>query len=233
MTDINLTQDAYIYIHDQLETGKMAPGARLSHRKVAKEMGFTDSPVRGAIARLIHEGRLDHHPGLGAFVPAPNQREIEEVYELRIILECAAVAKVCENLNEKTFIEMQRCIDRQDAILAKIDNTAEFAWRVELMGEWSEVDNEFHIVLLRSASNRKILNTMDELWRRFRVVRHRLSEENIGSVSRKSLDEHKRIIAALRQGDAELASQVLTEHIQTGCELALRVHEDYYMELPS
>ena len=233
MTDDNLTRIAYIHIHDKLESGKLAPGTRLSHRKVAKEMGLTASPVRGALTRLINEGILDHQPGLGVFVPAPSQREIEEVYELRIILECAAVTKVCGRLSDKTLSEMKHCLDRQEGIYAALQAPVEADKRMELLAQWAEMEYRFHKIFLLAASNRKMFKTVNDLWRRFRVIGHHLVQEEVTSVPRRVLDEHAQILKALQRGNAAEADAALAKHIQIGCEYALRAHDKYYMEQPS
>ena len=232
MADDNLTHLAYIHIHEKLDSGKLAPGTRLSHRKVAKEMGFTASPVRGALTRLISEGVLDHQPGLGVFVPAPSQREIEEVYELRRILECAAVAKVCGKLDDKTLSEMKRCVDRQEGIYAALQAPIEADKRMQLLEDWAEMEFKFHKIFLRAASNRKMFKTVDDLWRRFRIIGHHLIQEKISFVPRRVMDEHAHILKALQQGDAAEAVAALANHIQIGCEDALKAHNKYYMEQP-
>ena len=87
----NLSQKAYWHIHDKLSAGTLKPGFRLSNRAVAKEVGISFTPVREALNRLVSEGLLEYRAGLGVFVPECSRREIEELYEVREMLECAAV----------------------------------------------------------------------------------------------------------------------------------------------
>ena len=102
----NLTQKAYKYIYEKLVGGQLLPGSRLSNRGVAKEAGMSFTPVREALNRLVSEGMLEYRQGLGVFVPTPSMREIREIYELREILESAAVSRVCADMMPYMITEM-------------------------------------------------------------------------------------------------------------------------------
>lgn len=236
MTD-NLTQKAYRHIHGQLSGGQLMPGSRLSNRGVAKEVGISFTPVREALNRLVSEGLLEYRQGLGVFVPILNIQEIREIYELREILESEAAARVCENTSPSMIAEMTNCYDKMVEIYEQIniegviDDQAADALQV--------ADSNFHMSLLRAAGNRRLLDTAEGLrtslkamlgglGQMSRIVGHRFDIEPREQVKR-TMDEHRRILEVIVNGDADGARAVMTEHIRSGLSLALAAHNLNHM----
>lgn len=225
----NLTQRAYQHIHGKLTGGALSPGVRLSNRTFAKEMGISLTPIRGAFNRLISEGLLEYRPGLGVFVPMPNRREIEELYEFRETLECAAVGKVCGNPSPRMFEEMESSLAELDEIVERLEQAGRTFKDEQQLERLRLVDIRFHLALLRAAGNRRMVETVEDLRIRTRIVCHRFQDEEFSNLPR-TADEHRRIIEALRDGDAKEARRVLSDHIRHGCQLALESHDQRYMD---
>jgi DNA-binding GntR family transcriptional regulator len=226
-----LTQRAYIHIHEKLTRGKLAAGSRLSNRAVAKEMGISLTPVRGAFNRLISEGLLEYQPGLGVFVPMTHRREIEELYEFREMLECASVTKICGQVSDRALKEMEEYNEELAAMLDRLEKTSRSFKDSEQMEQLRVTDTKFHVALLRAAGNRRIVETVEGLRIRTQIVCHRFHDEAFDNLPR-TVGEHRQILEALRRGDAETAKNVLSEHIRRGCQLALECHEQGYMDQP-
>lgn len=236
MSSDTLTQKAYQHIHNQLSGGLLRPGARLSNRGVAKEVGISFTPVREALSRLVSEGLLEYRQGLGVFVPMPNAQEICECYELREILESEAAARVCGNLPPGMLAEMTASFETMQNIGAEIQGGT---MSDENTAAWQNADSNFHMVLLRATGNRRLLDTVEGLRTSLRVtmgglqgvagiVGHRFTNESHQHI-RRTLDEHGRILDALKQGDAAVAKAVMTEHIRSGLKLALESHNRHHM----
>ena len=236
----NLTQKAYLHIHDQLTSGSLTPGSRLSNRAVAKQIGISFTPVREALNRLVSEGLLEYRQGLGVFVPVSTRQEIQEIYELREILECAVVAKVCGHLPDEVLAEMAAHLETMGRLADQMPELTPPVQDAGLAEQWRLADSAFHLTLLRTAGNRRVLDTVKELRTMSRIslggldssspiVTHRFGAEPSDNVSR-TVTEHRRIFDALRRGDAEEARAVMAEHIQNGLRLALAAHDRIYME---
>ena len=235
----NLTQKAYRYIHSELIGGKLLPGSRLSNRGVAKKVGVSFTPVREALNRLVSEGLLEYRHGSGVFVPVLDRQDILEIYELREILETAAASRVCEKPVENLVAEMAESFERMAAIYVGT-NVDDGGLLGDQAGAWQAADSAFHLSLLRAAGNRRLLETVGSLrtslaattgglWQIPGIVGHRFALEPRTQIKR-TLDEHRRILDAIKQQDAKAAQAVMVEHIRSGLELALDAHDRNHME---
>ena len=235
----NLTQKAYQHIHGQLSGGQLMPGSRLSNRGVAKEVGVSFTPVREALNRLVSEGLLEYRQGLGVFVPTLNSQEIQEIYELREILESAAAERVCKNAPPHMIAEMSDCYKQMADIYEQIDDDAQGNILGDQSDAWQAADSDFHMSLLRAAGNRRLLDTVEGLRTSLTamlgglgqlsgIIGHRFVSEPREQIKR-TLDEHRRILEALKNGDGNTAHTVMSEHIHSGLKLALAAHNRKYM----
>src|SRR5687768_1814024 len=102
-----LPERAYRHIRRKLVTG-MIGGERLSEVALAKEIGVSTTPVREAMGRLMSEGLLVKVPGLGSFVRQVGRDELEELYELRQLLESHATFRAATRLTAAQLRELQR-----------------------------------------------------------------------------------------------------------------------------
>jgi DNA-binding GntR family transcriptional regulator len=236
----NLSQKAYWHIHDKLASGAFQPGLRLSNRVVAKEVGISHTPVREAFHRLVSEGFLEYREGLGVFVPKATRREIEELYEVREMLECAVVSKACGRLLESTLDELDQL---QQSMRAIVD-TAENAGRIGAQGEsFRRLDAAFHVALIRGTGNRQLLETLVHLRRKCDIktggagsaaglVGHVFDTEPVDSM-RRTCREHDRLIELLKDANGQKeACEVMNQHIREGRRPALSAFDRTYMESP-
>jgi DNA-binding GntR family transcriptional regulator len=230
-----LTQKAYRHIHEKLSGGKLQPGSRLSNRGVAREVGMSFTPVREALNRLVSEGLLEHRQGLGVFVPFVSGREIREIYELREILESQAASRVCTNPTPGVIGEMADSYDLMASIYEQTRQDAKNNTFASHATAWQAADSTFHMSLLHAAGNRRLLDIVEGLQTSLNammgglqetpvLVGHRFVSEPHEQIKR-TLEEHSRILDALKAGDAQSAKTVMVEHIRSGMELALAAHQ--------
>jgi len=232
----NLSQKAYWHIHDKLNAGTLKPGFRLSNRAMAKEVGVSFTPVREALNRLVSEGLLEYREGLGVFVPESSRREIEELYEVREMLECAAVARACGNLPGSVLQELRDLHEQMREIMEAIEATGQVAEHGE---QFRALDSAFHLALIRGTGNRQLVDTMTDLRKkcaikaggqssREELVGHVFQTEPIESVQR-SCREHEQLIALLEGNDGDEARRFMSKHIRSGRQQALAAIDRTYM----
>lgn len=250
----DLTQKVYQHIYNKLSKGLLKPGSRLSNRGVAKEVGISFTPVRVAFNQLVNEGLLEHRHGVGVFVPTVSVHEIHESYELREFLESEAAARACRNPSPIMLAEMAESYEEMENICEKILVDPDINARQKYSSAWQAADLAFHMSLLRSTGNRRIVDTvmglrtsltvleislrvMSNVPEPSEIVGQQMANESQGHIKR-TLDEHRRILESLKQGDAEMARTLTSEHIRSGLELTLvshchrRVNESPYLSGP-
>jgi DNA-binding GntR family transcriptional regulator len=220
-----LKQAAYEHIRRMLLLGELEPGDRLSNRGLAEEIGVSVIPVREAISQLASEGLVEHRPGQGSFVAQTHREEIEELYDLRQAVECHAVERVAEGADEAHLAEMQGCINAMTRVIQEAGDPDRSAWGAPQAERWVQADSAFHLALLRAAGNRRAvkllhdLRAMTHLFFGYRTLSHTRAD------ARRVVQEHQRILDALRRGDAAAARECMVAHLRRGCRDALAAYE--------
>jgi DNA-binding GntR family transcriptional regulator len=225
----SLRDRAYNYIRTQLINGQFAPGARLSHRALAREMGISFIPVREAVSQLVSEGFVVHEPKLGTFVMQVSRQELAELYDLREALEGHAVTRAAGRISPEELAEMERSNDVMCGIAEEVSRLGPTAWSGERIDRWMLSDAEFHVILLRAAGNGRALKIVSELRLMTHVFGHHNDSRSLADLER-VCGEHKQLLDALRSGKANQAQQILVKHLRAGCELALAAYDRRRMQ---
>ncbi|HBO45395.1 MAG TPA: hypothetical protein DD670_15980, partial [Planctomycetaceae bacterium] len=134
------------------------------------------------------------------------------------------------HFTEADLAELERHTAEMEKVVAEVITSGDATWTVEQSDRFRVADAAFHVALLRGAGNRRALRIVNELHVMARIFGHRKREdlcgENLELVGR----EHRQVIAALRQGNGELARNVLGEHLRRGCQRALAAFDRNRME---
>ena len=225
----NLTNNAYSFLRRKLIAGELAPGDRVSTRAVARDLGVSHTPVGTAVRQLVSEGFLEHHPGLGVTVPVPSRREIEELYEFRRAIETAASEKIArQGLSRLQRDRLAEELGSQRKWYSDAESDPNDALETAELDTWRSLDARFHLTLLEVAGNRQMLEAFEGVRVKTHIICHRFREKPMADLSR-TIGDHQALIDHITSGDGESARRVLSEHIQTGCELALEFYDQQYM----
>ena len=193
------------FVYEQLRADifefRLLPGEGFSESEIAARARVSRTPVREALFRLEREGYLEVHPKRGWRVRALDFDALDQLYDVRVVLECAAVVKLCAGDPRA-----------QLARLAK-------AWlvgprkRLTDGARVARLDEEYHGTLVAAAGNPEMARIHQEITERIRIVR-RLDfthPERILYTYR----EHAAILRALLARRAARASALLRAHIET------------------
>jgi len=182
-------------LRNNITTGRLAPGTPLRQEELAKALGVSHIPVREALRQLESEGIVAIRPRRGAIVAELSAREIEELNEMRVALECLALRLAIPNSNETS-------LNKAAAILDRID-------RHPL--RWATLNTEFHLAIYGVADRPRLLATIASLERNVERYLHREVEvtKNFAASQR----EHRKLLALIKNGKTEEACSLLSEHI--------------------
>lgn len=189
-------------VYDQLKLailhGSLEPGERLVQDDLAARFRVSRSPVREAIARLSQEGYVHLEPHRGATVATLTVDEMDEIYEIREILEPRAAV-----------LATQRATDEQIVHVLQLQEEAESKRNSMDMRELFRVNGLFHSAVIEGCQNRSMIAILSSLWERqisFRMFT--LYTEERGAIER-MLDEHGAIADALRnRADGRIGDRV-------------------------
>jgi DNA-binding GntR family transcriptional regulator len=187
-------------LREAIVTGRFQPSERLIEIDVARELGVGRSAVRTALARLEHEGLVEHERHRGARVRLVGAREAVEILETRAVLEGlaarAAAARATpheiEDL-ERILAEMRRRLDAED-LLGASDHNAVFHTRIlEISGH---------------ATAARLIATLKS-----QLVRFQYRTILVPGRSERSFGEHAAIVSAIAAGDPDGAEQAMRTHL--------------------
>ncbi|WP_088141998.1 GntR family transcriptional regulator [Achromobacter xylosoxidans] len=206
-----LADTAYGTLKRDILDFRLAPGDRFTETEIADRLQVSRTPVREALFRLEREGYLEVRQRNGWLVKPLDFNTLDHFYELRSVLEAAAVQSLCASAS---------AADRQRALRPLAD-----VWLVDPSERSSDcerladLDERFHIDLVAAAGNPEIARVHRAATERIRIVR-RLDftlPERIG----KTYEEHGAILDAALAADAARAVALLQAHIQ-GSQAAVR-----------
>lgn len=189
--------------------GNLKAGQRLMEVQLAEQLGVSRTPIREAIRKLELEGLVVMLPRKGAYVANMSFKDLIDVLEIRASLEGLAASLASERRRDEDIVELERVAKEFEKSVreANIDDVL-------------KKDVEFHEKIFIMANNKKLYQLITSLWEQ--VHRFRVTYVSNYEASLSLVDEHNRILEAIKEGDSELAKKYATEHI----ELA----EQFFME---
>ena len=195
-----LAEQAYAQIKQMIFDFALMPGDRFSEPDLAKQVQVSRTPLRQALQRLAREGFLLVFPKLGWQVAPLDFDVIDELYDLRVLIECHAAQRLASVENRETLQPLV------DFWMVDADQRLADAAAVGAM------DERFHGQLVESSGNREMARVHQELTDRIRIVR-RLDFTKAARVT-VTYDEHTRILRAILRRRSDEAQRLLRAHIE-------------------
>lgn len=192
---------AYLRLKDELFAFRLLPGERFSETAMATRLGMSRTPLRQALARLQREGYLDMDAKSGWSVRLLDFEQFDHLYDLRLVLETAAVRRLCEGAAAHGALDALR-----DFWLAPPDERLDDGQRV------AEMDEAFHMALVATAGNPEMARVHRDVTERIRILR-RLDFSSAGRVAC-TYDEHGAILRAILARQADQAAVLLRDHVE-------------------
>lgn len=212
----DLTAQAYRQLRRMIVEGKMTAGRRLSHRTLSKDLGIGRSPVRDALLQLESEGLIEHRPSSGIYLREISPRELEQLYELRMVNEPFAAERAATFADTGHAARLRRLCDQLAVIASKPDPQKWFA-HVEHRREFCRLDLKFHAAILEACGNpllAKLLSSAQILAFSFAWdLGHGRPEWFAGIVADTSR-WHRAIYEAIRAHDPAAARTAMEGHIR-------------------
>jgi DNA-binding GntR family transcriptional regulator len=188
---------AYNALKQSVLAGAFRPGEIVTLRGLAKRMAIGDTPVREAVKRLISEGAFEALPNRSARVPLLDRREIQQILDLRIMLESNAAALAAQNI---TLHQIERLRARHKSMGAAVSADDSQAY--------GELNMAFHFEIYRIADNRTLATLIEALWLRMApfVSRTRsLITSDPAQAWHVACGQHEALLLAMQTRDAEAA----------------------------
>jgi DNA-binding GntR family transcriptional regulator len=193
------TQHALEGLRRALVNGELMPGERVGQDDLAQHLGVSIAPVREALRILEQEGQVTYYPRRGYFVTELRLADLEEIYELRAVLEARTARRAIPLIDEQAVHRITRA-------------AADCANAVDSEDVLTELDanRRFHLAILEPADQPHTLRIIRQLWDSTEA--YRAHYYNSPEERRASLHAHDRILEAVRAGDADRLVAELDDH---------------------
>ena len=204
-----LSEQAYNQIKDAICQGSVAPGDILSENQIAQQLGMSRTPVREALRALASEGFVEIRNGIGAYVKPLSSKDMEDLYEVRCLLEMQAIKTSIYRISNDEIDDLTRRFQAIYDACEQGDSPAQ--------GEFSELDWELHSLLVDRCTNnyiKEIVAGNNSNLRRYQS----LSVNVLGDVH-ESARQHLEILRVLRSRDLDKLEEVLHAHLMWSANL--------------
>lgn len=198
-TVLSLSEQIYQTLRQAFAGGDFAPGTRIVETVIANQLGVSRTPVREALNRLTVEGWLEARRNKGVVVAGITPQEVVERYALREVLEGYAAREASTRITDDELTRLKSICDAAEKALGD-QHSAEFA----------RLDGELHEGILRATGN----ETLMLMWRQFlHPARHSMFALGTQEHRLRLLQNHRDILAALEQRNADAAEKVMVHHL--------------------
>ena len=210
MDKYSLRGQVFQEIREDILKGKYKENEELREATLGKELGVSRTPVREALRQLELEGLVHIIPNKGAYVTGITEKDVHDIYMTRSLLEGLCARWAAEHITAE-----------QIGKLEEILLLSEYHLDRENPEQYAELDGKFHEVLYDACESRILKHILSDFHKYVQLARKRSVKKE--DRARKSLEEHREILNALRAGDPDLAEKLANTHI-------LRVMENLHIE---
>jgi len=186
---------------------------KLDERDLSARFGVSRTPLREALAQLDSEGLVRIVPRKGIFIVRRTKAEILEMITVWAALESMAARLATKEATDEELASLHELVDSfsTDKVAAK-------------MGEYSDANIRFHQAIIKLSKCGLIAEMTESLFFHVRAIRQRTIFED--DRARRSIVDHKEIVAALEARDTERAERLVREHT-----LKLRDHVERFVSI--
>lgn len=195
-----LSEQVSDYIQNAIVRGELKPGESITEASIVEKLQVSRAPIREALRTLAVKGLVTVVPRKGVFVSTLSLKELEEIYSVRVNLECLALQFAITRHYDEVMRELRLSLQTQGALIED--------------GELSNYISEnvhFHNVLTRHADNSFLASLLQNIEER--TLRYRASSLRLPGRAMESYLDHRSLVRTLEIRDIEKAVKLLSNHI--------------------
>lgn len=203
-----IKETIYTTLKDEICDGKYTPGNQVQEQEIAGRFNSSRSPVREALKQLVSDGLLVEYPNRGVFIRKYTEKDIEDIFDLRIILEGYALKKADENMTPGNILTLSN-------LLTELKENHENGE----VRQYIDKDESLHTKIVSMCRNELVISTYErisDMTRQFRIYIF-MNEQRFHA----SLSDHEQIINYLLEGKPIEAYKVNKEHLLNAKNLIL------------
>lgn len=193
-------------LKEMIHEAELKPGQQLVQENIAKMFGVSRVPVRDALQILINIGIAVNVPRRGVIVRPFSRKLLDELFEVRKVLEGAAIQKAVHRATPELLDSLGELIRRQSEALKAVD-----------VKRNEKLDDDFHRSLYRAIDNNVLNELIFNNWERIKQARSSstIDPKHGRQWISTSIERHNKVIEALEEKDESMAYQIIIENIES------------------
>lgn len=201
MEEYSLRSQVFQTIREDILKGKYKENEELREATLGKELGVSRTPVREALRQLELEGLVNIIPNKGAYVTGITEKDVHDIYMIRSMLEGLCVRWATQHITAEQLEELDEILLLSTYHLEK-----------ENPEQMTELDGRFHQVLYDASNSRILDHVLSDFHKYVQMARGNSVKTEERAV--KSIEEHREILNAIKEKDADKAEKLATLHIR-------------------
>ncbi len=204
-----LSERAYERVKHDILCCLIPPGAEVSETRLCEQYRLGKAPVRAALSRLAHDGLVRAIPRRGYMVTPVTLKDIQDVFELRLMLEPRAARLAAGRVDAKRLRLLDE-ICRAGYQSGEPKSTARFL----------DANKDFHVAIAQASGNARLAHALSQLLDEMTRLLH--LGLGIRNRTQEMQHEHRTLVRALVRGDGATAEKICREQIEAAREMVLK-----------
>lgn len=200
-------EKAYRIIHDAIVNAQYAPGEHLKEEDLSVAIGVSRTPVREALRRLANEGLVVFTRNQGTFVSRFDLDEIDEVFELRAMLEAHGAARAASRISDAQIDRLDLLTEAMEALRGQEDGVSG-----SYVHDFQRLNAEFHKVIIEAARSQRLEAMLAAVIDIPLILMKHYNWRALIDLDR-SCQQHRELIAAFRARDHDWAQSLMRAHV--------------------
>lgn len=196
-----LSEHVYESLSEMILKGTLPPGQPVSELELARTLKVSRTPVHEAIKQLVKDGLVSQSANRRPVVVAFGSEDIQDVYEMRKILESAAAAKAARQIDLQTLARLELTLEQFQKQFK----------RAGAIQRWVKLDDEFHAAIATASGSSRLAADINRYRQLHRVFNRTHTD---AAVLKQAVDEHERILTAIKKRDSDAASEAMRVHLE-------------------
>lgn len=196
----SLRSRVFSQLQNDILNGYYEPGESLIETKLSEELGVSRTPIREALRQLELEGLVQSIPNKGVIVKGITSQDIQDIYTIRMLIEGLAARWAAEKITDEELQELKDTVDLEEFYTVRNDYS-----------HLLQSDTKFHDIIFKASKSKPLMHTLSTFHHYVQKAR-KMSMSSPGRAM-KVLGEHKAILQAIIDKDAQKAERLTTEHV--------------------
>lgn len=196
----SLRKKVFLRIEEDIINGKYKTGEKITESQLSKDLEVSRTPVREAIRQLELEGLIETIPNKGIVVTGVTKEDIEDIYDIRVLIEGLAAKKAAIRINNEEIERLKEIIDLQEFYTMR-NNTKGLV----------KMDSQFHETIFNASKSKTLSHVLSTFHHTLKKVRQ---DSFVMDKKGEILEEHKIIYNAIVNKDFKLAEKSANNHVK-------------------